>query len=165
MSILNPTQLSTAAQVIATETAAGANTASRIGGMSQDIIDSGVFTVKVSLSSAEILALATTPKVLVAAQGAGTLIRPLAITFNLTYVSTTYTGGAMRIYYSTGGSFLVSNSTYTNGSSVPYYGTISNTVALATGAINDDLIMDAASAVSVGDGTLDVYITYAVISI
>ena len=165
MAILNPTQLSAEAQVIATETAQGANTATRIGQMYQDIIDSGVYTVKVSLTSAEILALADTPITLIAAQGASTLIKLLGCTMKLNYVSTTYTGGTLRIYFSSGGSFIISNSSYTNGSSIIFTPAFSTTQVFTTSAENDDLIIDAASAVSVGDGTLDIYLTYSVISL
>lgn len=165
MAILNPTQLSTEAQVIATETAQGANTAARIGGMCQDIIDSGVFTVKASLSSAEILALDATPKTLIAAQGAGTFIRLHAVTMKLNYGTTTYTGGALRVKYTSGGSFVIINSSYTNSSSIIFNPALATTQIFTTSAENDSLVMDAASTVSVGDGTLDVYLTYSVISL
>jgi len=165
MAILNPTQLGTASQTIADETTAGANTAARIGGMFQDIVDSGVYTVKVSLTSAEILALADTPITLIAAQGASTLIKLLGCTMKLNYVSTTYTGGTLRIYFSSGGSFIISNSSYTNGSSIIFTPAFSTTQVFTTSAENDDLIIDAASAVSVGDGTLDIYLTYSVIEL
>jgi len=123
------------------------------------------FTVKVSLTSAEILALADTPITLIAAQGASTLIKLLGCTMKLNYVSTTYTGGTLRIYFSSGGSFIISNSSYTNGSSIIFTPAFSTTQVFTTSAENDDLIIDAASAVSVGDGTLDIYLTYSVIEL
>lgn len=165
MAILNPTQLSSAAQGIATATAAGSNTAAIVGGLFQDIVDSGVFTVKVSLTSANILALDATPITLIAAQGAGTFTRLLNVTMKLNYGTTTYTGGALRIYYSSGGSFIVSNSSYTNSSSIIFNPALGSTQIFLTSAENDDLIIDAASAVSVGDGTLDIYLTYCTISL
>ena len=131
-----------------------------------DLVTAGeVVTVKVSLSSAQILALAATPITLIAAQGASTLIKLLGCTMKLNYVSTTYTGGTLRIYYSSGGSFIISNSSYTNGSSIIFTPAFSTTQVFTTSAENDDLIIDAASAVSVGDGTLDIYLTYSVISL
>jgi len=165
MAILNPTQLGTASQTIADETTAGANTAAKIGGMFQDIVDSGVFTVSVSLTSAEILALDATPITLIPAQGAGTFIKLIGVTMKLNYVTTTYTGGALRIYFSSGGSFIITNNTYTNSSSVIFTPAFSTTQVFTTGAENDDLIIDAASAVTVGDGSLDIYLTYSVISL
>jgi len=122
-------------------------------------------TVKVSLSSAEILALATTPKTLIAAQGAGTFIRLQAVTMRLNYGTTTYTGGGLRIKYTSGGSFIITNTSYTNSSSIIFNPALATTQAFTTSAENDSLVMDAASAVSVGDGTLDVYLTYNVISL
>jgi len=131
-----------------------------------DLVTAGeVVTVKVSLTSAEILALADTPITLIAAQGASTLIKLLGCTMKLNYVSTTYTGGTLRIYFSSGGSFIISNSSYTNGSSIIFTPAFSTTQVFTTSAENDDLIIDAASAVSVGDGTLDIYLTYSVISL
>ena len=131
-----------------------------------DLVTAGeVVTVKVSLSSAQILALAATPITLIAAQGASTLIKLLGCTMKLNYVSTTYTGGTLRIYYSSGGSFIISNSSYTNGSSIIFTPAFSTTQVFTTSAANDSLIIDAASAVTVGDGSLDIYLTYSVISL
>lgn len=122
-------------------------------------------TVKVSLSSAEILALDATPKTLIAAQGAGTFIRLHAVTMKLNYGTTTYTGGALRVKYTSGGSFVITNSSYTNSSSIIFNPALATTQIFTTSAENDSLVMDAASTVSVGDGTLDVYLTYSVISL
>ena len=49
------------------------------------------YTVKVSVSSAEILALNDIPKSLIAAPGAGKMIVPLAVSFRLNFVSVAYT--------------------------------------------------------------------------
>ena len=122
-------------------------------------------TVKVSLTSAQLLALAATPITLIAAQGASTFIKLLGCTMKLNYVSTTYTGGALRIYFSSGGSFIISNSSYTNSSSIIFTPAFSTTQVFTTSAANDSLIIDAASAVTVGDGSLDIYLTYSVISL
>jgi len=131
-----------------------------------DLVTAGeVVTVKVSLTSADILALAATPITLIPAQGAGTFIKLIGVTMKLNYVSTTYTGGALRIYFSSGGSFIITNNTYTNSSSVIFTPAFSTTQVFTTGAENDDLIIDAASAVTVGDGSLDIYLTYSVISL
>lgn len=166
MAILNPTQLSSAAQGIATATAAGSNTAAIVGGLFQDIVDSGVFTVKVSVSSAQLLALSSfSPLMLIAAKGAGKLIRPIAFTFKLNYGTTTYTGGSLQIYYASGGSFMVQNSSYTNSSSIMYYAPIANTFIFDQSAINNNLVLSVSSAISNGDSTLDIYITYEVITI
>lgn len=129
------------------------------------VLNSSVVTVKVTLSSAEILALAVVPKTLIVAQGAGKLIRVLAVTMRLNYGTATYTGGALRVYYTSGGSFIVTNSTYTNTSTVIYNPALSSTQVFTVSAENDSLIMDAASAVTVGDGSLDVYISYIVITL
>lgn len=51
---------------------------------------SGLLSTKVTIPSAEVLALNTTPKQLVAAQGANTIILPIKITFWLNYGTTPY---------------------------------------------------------------------------
>jgi hypothetical protein len=60
----------------------------------QDIADSvfssNVLSTKVTISTAEILAMNTTPKQLIAAQGAGTFVEVLSIVFYLDYNSAAY---------------------------------------------------------------------------
>lgn len=125
-----------------------------------------VTTVKVSVSSAQLLALSSfSPLMLIAAKGAGKLIRPIAFTFKLNYGTTTYTGGSLQIYYASGGSFMVQNSSYTNSSSIMYYAPIANTFIFDQSAINNNLVLSVSSAISNGDSTLDIYITYEVITI
>ena len=173
MAILNPAQLSAEAQVIATETAQGANTAARIGQMYQDIIDSGVYTVKVSLSSAEILALNTTPKQLVAAPGSGKILQPLFYLVKLSYATAQYaTNTTLQFNYdglpAVG---IVSNSILNRTESFIMRQAAASTTAFAF-AISTSDITNKGLFVSVtngnptaGDGTLDIYITYTIISL
>jgi len=164
MAILNPTELSAEAQVIATETAQGANTATRIGQMYQDIIDSGVYTVKVSLTSAEILQLNSTPIELIAAQGTGTLIRLIAGTFQYNYGTTSYTAGNVRIYYTSGGSYIMQNAILGNGSYGISYGSFTTSPVFVTPE-NEPLMLDSNFNPTDGDGTLDIFLTYSVIEL
>lgn len=163
MAILNPTQLSAEAQAIATETTQGANTATRIGQMYQDIIDSGVYTVKVSLTSAEILQLNTTPKTLIAAPGAGKLIRPIGQVMKLNYGTTQYSGNAMIT--TLGGNIAFTQTSYLSNSDA-YDMRMQGQFGTATDLENLPLLATVTSANPTGgDSTIDLYITYAVISL
>lgn len=165
MAILNPTQLSAEAQVIATETAQGANTAIRIGQMYQDIIDSGAYTVKVSLSSAEILQLFTTPKELIAAPGAGKVINTLQIFIKLNYNSVQYTGNNMQIRINGTSLNLIDNAFYKNIEDRWFFAFPLPGQSLIDPS-NQALIftVDSANPTS-GNSTMDCYITYNIISL
>jgi hypothetical protein len=164
MAILNPTQLSAEAQVIATETTAGTNTASRIGGMFQDLVDSGVYAVKASLSSAEILALNTTPKQVVAAGGAGTVLFPVAILWKYTFGTTPYaTNTTLRVRM--GGTMMSLGSLLTQTGNAyalqPLLGGV-----FATDISNTGITIDVQTGNPTGgDGTLDAYLIYNTISL
>jgi hypothetical protein len=166
MAILNPTQLGTAAQGIATATAAGSNTAAIVGGLFQDIVDSSVFTVKVTLSSAEILALNTTPKTVVAAQGANTLIRPLAWYAVLNYNSSPYSGGNINLAVGSM-TVIISSSFYTNNSNIAEVRSATNLAVTGTADwINAPLVVRIASADPTGgNSTVNIFVTYTVISV
>jgi hypothetical protein len=127
-----------------------------------------VFNVKVSLTSAEILALFTTPKVLVAAPGAGKVIMPLRILINMVYNSATYAtntnliAGLNTVFQTTltGALGFSTNqlATYTlitaAGTSTPATSTnVSFTLSAATGNP------------TAGNSPLDVYLTYTVITL
>jgi len=70
---------------------------------SQSATDSPTFYTEITLSSAEILALNATPKVIVAAPGAGKIILPISFVASYTFVSDAYTTNiSMRAGYATG---------------------------------------------------------------
>lgn len=174
MAVLTDAQLTTEANVIKNEVSAGANTASRVGQMVIDLIDSKpnvaavIRTVKVTLSSAQILALNGTPITLVAAQGAGTMIRPVQILINKTFVSVAYATnidlalGSGTVFASTFG-----NALGFSASEVAVYPVASNASASpATGSINIDLkISVPVGNPTAGNGTLAIYLTYNVITL
>jgi len=125
------------------------------------------FTVKVSLTSAEILALNTTPIQLIAAQGANTVIRPLGFMFRLNYVSSTYSGSNLRIYLDGTGSYNVQTTIYAAGSDALNIASPSpSNTYIPSAATNVPLMVDAAGAdPTAGDGSFDIYITYTVITL
>lgn len=164
MAILNPTQLSAEAQVIATETSQGANTAARIGQMFQDLVDSGIFAVKVSFSSAEILNGNSSPKSVVSAPGAGKLSFPAFILWKYTFGTTPYaTNTTLRVRM--GGTMMSLASLLTQTGNAyalqPLLGGIFST-DISNTAITIDVQTGNPTG---GDGTLDAYLIYNTISL
>lgn len=203
MAVQTDSQLQAAAVVVRDEITPLANTATRVGGLMENIAtnkinidkistsisaDTGsttklptvaateaailsgrtVITVKKTLTSAEILALFTTPITVIPAAGAGTVIMPLRIMTRLNYNTTTYTTntnlilGLSTIFQVTlTGAIGVSSttlSTYTPataaGSTTPANSTnVPITISAQTG---NPLA---------GDSTLDLYISYTVITL
>ena len=129
-----------------------------------------VSTVKVSLTSADILALAATPFTLIAAQGAGTFINVLKVYFKYNFVTTAYpNGGSLFTALNSYTGFTVSNA---------LANVLSGTVtALARPVIslgayitpidynNTPLLLCVTQTETTGDSTLDVFITYDVITL
>lgn len=140
----------------------------------QDIADLGtgeVITAKISISSAEILALNSTPKTLIAAPGAGKIIQPLMFLHVFTYVTVTYaTNTNADIYYN--GSNVLVGTTILNRtvSTIQRQGTASTTAASFLTASQDitnkALMMNVQTGdPTAGDGTLAVYISYLIITL
>lgn len=123
-------------------------------------------TVKVSLTSAEILALNTTPKTLIAAGGTGTVIVPISILCNFTYGTTTYatfTSGRFKFFAISGN--IASNSIIGSVSNIISIQPIVST-SFSTLPINTAFIYDISSGnPTTGDGTLDIYITYCLVTL
>lgn len=121
-------------------------------------------TVKVTLSSAQILDLNTTPITLVAAPGSGKMIVPVAVSYRLNFNSSAYTTNLnLR---------LRMNGTLTQNSGILGLGATAYSMQpLAGGAYSTDitntaLTIDVATGnPAAGDSSLDVYITYCVITL
>lgn len=138
----------------------------------QDIADLSVRTTKVTLSSAEILALNTTPKTLVAAQGAGTLIKVLGWTIRLNYGTTPYaTNTNLRARLGASGHDGILNATSYLGQSaneLTVYNPASpvNTATDFTLCVNQPLVAYVQTGdPTAGDSTMDIYVTYVVITL
>lgn len=137
----------------------------------QDVLNlaggSGVQTVKVSLTSADILALNSTPYTLVAAQGAGTMINVLKVWYLYRFVTTAYTGGGLLtvtmgpINIAPALANLLSSSTDLIGRP----GTGVTTTTSSFGYDNTPVLLNCSLAQTLGDSTLDVYVTYDVITL
>jgi len=168
------------AAVIAEETTAGANTADRIGTMLENIIDSKVnnldvvsgtvLTTKVTLSSAEILALNSTPKTLIAAPGSGKLIRVLSIVEKLNYGSATYATNILQQFRYTGTTTVIANNSLLGSTENTIAEQLASTAVTYSTATSDPVNKAVELTVqtgnpTTGDGTLDVYVTYTVITL
>jgi hypothetical protein len=123
-----------------------------------------VQTVKVSLSSAQILNSFTTPIELIAAPGAGKVIDVISARYKTTYNGTAYdtnTAGAIRFKGTPGISislaFAASGISYTS-----YLPAISSPFDFENGAIEFGTTVGNPAT---GDGTIDIYITYTVITL
>ena len=134
-----------------------------------DSVGAGIFSTKVTLSSAQILALNSTPQTLVAAGGAGTFIDVVSITLFLDYGTVAYTTntnlqtyiGGMTPTNNLSNTILTAtaDTVYTNSSPFTHEDTSANLV-------NQPLYLK----VGVGDPTtgnrpLYVYVTYRIITL
>lgn len=135
--------------------------------MLSDISGSNIQSVKVSLNSTQLLSLTPFSSVsLISAQGAGTLIRPIAFTFHYNYGTTPYFGSSLILSFSTGGGQITSSTLLTNNTSnVISFPPLSTSAIYTDAAINDSLVIKSGGSLTNGDGTLDVYITYQVITL
>jgi len=149
-----------------------------------DVSGMGVLTqVKVTLSSSDILNLFTTPITLVAAQGAGTVIIVHSTMFVYNYGTVAYAGAGsgsipqMRVYYSGYSSDTLQgyaciqikqarDSFRVDGGSGPVSGGGSINTNTISDVTNTAIVIDNdTAAFTSGDGTLDVYLTYEVITL
>jgi len=138
-----------------------------------DLVTAGeVVTVKVSLTSAEILNLFTTPKQIIAAPGAGFCIQPICFFYEYNYGTTTYnTNQTLELRYAGVAANVNSNTILSRIFSVKArQGSLSTT--LLTYIDSTQEIENKAFEVTVqtgnptdGDGTLNIHVTYCIISL
>ncbi len=134
----------------------------------QDIANLSVRTVKVTLSSAEILQLFTTPKTLVAAQGSGKIINLISVTANLNYNSTTYgTNTDLQFAIGTGWGGIITMTGFLGSSSNSIK--ISPITAVSGDPANISnrslrVICPSGNPIT-GNSTVDIYVTYNVITL
>lgn len=129
-------------------------------------------TATVSLSSADILALHTTPITLVAAQGAGTVVVVDNVVFSLDAGTQYANGSALRVKYAGDTELLVNQGSNHVASSavdaiwsvIPLSSSNGTDKNLSAG-INADVQLDAGTAFITGTGTLKAFVTYHVITL
>lgn len=127
-----------------------------------------VTTVKVSLTSAEILDLFNTPKQLVAAQGSNTIILPLRVLVYGHYGTATYATNT-TLQFATGTLFSTNFSSALGFSAdqlATYTLTTNAGTSTPTNSINAALMLTTTGGnPTTGDSTIDVYVTYTTITL
>lgn len=141
-------------------------------GIGQDL--STPLCVKVSLSSADILALHTTDIVVATATGAGYALIPTSMAYRFTYGTVQYASGGGSEYVA----LMCSTQTLASGThsflnldeavikaAANRSGTVPANIGSSGDSIveNDSLILRAKQAFTTGDGTLTVWVTYSII--
>jgi hypothetical protein len=125
-----------------------------------------VKTVKVSLSSAQILNSNTTPIELIAAPGAGKLIKIQFITTIKNYISSTYATNVDCSIFIGGENVLGLNSFLDFGSTtVKDYNVLFSSASLSDVQNSSVVFSTDTGNPTDGDGTIDLYITYQILSL
>lgn len=133
-------------------------------GIGQDL--STPLVVKLNLTSADLLSLNTTPITVASAIGVGYALVPISMAYRFTYVSADYAGGNVIIINAGGGtnSYAAIANNYLRTSNK------SGIIACSTGSSsnamieNADLQLSATAALTTGDGTLTVWVTYTILN-
>lgn len=135
-----------------------------------------VNSATVTLSSAQLKALNTTPVVLIPAQGAGTLIVPTAEVFDYKFGTVQYSGnGGLRTRYTgdTNNLFPPSNSNIVSAAQSVFYinggpGTTGTGTLTLNRTVGNNVSVETfngGAAYTLGDGTLNITILYQVITL
>lgn len=126
----------------------------------------GVTTVKVSLTSANILGL-TVPFTLISAPGAGKILNVLRVTYKYNFNTIAYTGTTQLFVRNGSQAICNSISSFLNNteSVIGLPAMFNSSLFLNTGYINQPLTLINITPLFSGDGTLDVYITYDTITL
>ena len=127
-------------------------------------------TVKVTLSSAQILSSHTTPIELIAAPGAGKLIKVLGITGKLSFSTAAYVLGAdcYLAYQDNLSSGYISSAemtTYVTLANTNYFGVALVNFTLANAENKSVFFYTESSDPTTGDSTIDLYITYQILTL
>lgn len=133
-------------------------------GIGQDL--STPLVVKINLTSADLLALDVTPIAVAPAIGAGYALVPISMAYRFNYVSADYAGGNIGIR-NVGGTtnvYATLANNYLRASNK------SGILSCSTGSSSDAMIdnagleLSATAALTTGDGTLTVWVTYTVLT-
>lgn len=128
---------------------------------------SALITVKVSITSPEILTLNSTPKTLVATPGAGKIILPLNIIFYKHFVSAAYTTNTnLQLGPGTLYATIYSSEIAFTQNTIATYSIGVSAGSFTTSVINQPMNIYVTGANPLaGDGSLDIYLTYCIISL
>lgn len=135
-------------------------------GIGQDL--STPLVVKVDLSSADLLALGTTAKIVAVAAGAGYALIPTQVVSRFTYGSIQYTGSFNIVLKSTTVTtsnpfFLIDGAQVKAAANRSSLATVQSSSSYNAVIENDSLELKSTAAIAAGDGTLTVWVTYSLI--
>ena len=136
-------------------------------GIGQDL--STPLVVKIDLSSAEILALDTTAKIVAVAAGAGYALIPTQVVSRFTYGSAQYAGSFNIVLKSTtvttsNPMFLIDGAQIKAAANRSSLATVQSSSSYNAVIENDSLELKSTGAITTGDGTLTVWVTYSIIT-
>lgn len=126
-------------------------------------INNNILTSKISINSAELLNISSVPKLLVAGQGAGTVIRLMDASIAYNHNTTAYSNTQLR--FTMGGIAIASNSALALTSTGISFNDVPAINLTAAESNNTGLYLTAVSNPTLGNGTIDVFITYQVITL
>ena len=129
----------------------------------------GVTTTKVSLTTAQIKTLGTTRRVLLSAPGVGKTYDVLSVMIKTNFNTTPFNSSLddLHIRYSTANTSLYNSANFINqtGSYILYPDLGYSNANNAQITVNDDLEIYNLSNATLGDGSMDIYITYKIITL
>lgn len=134
----------------------------------------GFHQVKVTLTSAQLLALKATPITIVAAPGAGLMIQVDALSFYYKFGATGYTlnAGTLKLFMGPAANAKALCASQATGlidqaanRAVPFVALLNPGALTDAQALNVDLVVanDGAAEFTLGDGTVDVIVAYSVV--
>lgn len=124
---------------------------------------SNIITVKISVTNSEVLNLATAPKLLVAAQGAGKVIRLMDASIAYNHNTTAFSSTQLR--FNIGGIAIAANAVLALSTTGIGFSFVPNINLTAAQSNNQALYLNTITNPTSGDGSLDVYVTYQVITL
>jgi hypothetical protein len=126
-------------------------------------INNSITTLKVSINSSELLNIGTVPKLLVAGQGIGKVIRLMDASIAYNHNTTAYSNTQLR--FTMGGVAIAANSALALTSTGIAFNDVPAVNLTAAQSNNTGLYLTAISNPTLGNGTIDVFITYQVITL
>ena len=119
--------------------------------------------IKLSLSAAEINNIGTTPILAIAAPGASKFIKVLDVTGRLIWNSVAFDNNIISLANTANGTYYLSlSSTLVQTGDYMEIGGINGTPKTA---VNSAVFIEGTDSVSIGDSTLDLYITYEIVTL
>jgi hypothetical protein len=127
------------------------------------VINNNISTLKISINSSELLNLAVVPKLLLAGQGVGTVIRLMDASIAYNHNTTAYSPTQLR--FTIGSVAIASNSALSLNSTGIAFNDVPAVNLTSAQSNNQALYLTSISNPTGGNGTIDVFITYQVITL